>query len=452
MDTANADGTINADAEPHKSFFIDTLTKDISLESCILDLIDNSIDSIITKAKFDPIKELEDKNRNKLDSFKINITLNKNEFKISDNAAGIPLELAQKSVFRIGSEPGKEDKIVGLSVYGIGLKRAIFKFGSKVKMDSTSEKGRWSLDWDIDKWRKDDHNWKIPITETEKQSKADKDGTLLIITRLGKEVRAMFTEDSFTRGVLRKIESAYALFIHAGLKINVNNKTASLTLPNMRRDKSRNSSYHATAHFESGGTKVFIAAGFSGQLGAKEADIKKNGWYVFCNGRMVLQANKDEMTGWGSKIRAFHPSVSQFVGLVYFTSTKEEALPWKTTKDGIVFDSPIYQKALNEMGIIADPIVKYLARRYKVKGNDELKVFSEIEAQSESVSIIEIGTKESFFSPVEPVKSSAELEQSIKYTVSKKDFERAREACGNKKISANKLGELTFHYYLDRES
>jgi hypothetical protein len=43
-----APDTINA--FPRKSFFISLLTRDIELSSCVLDLIDNSIDGIIKKS------------------------------------------------------------------------------------------------------------------------------------------------------------------------------------------------------------------------------------------------------------------------------------------------------------------------------------------------------------------------------------------------------------------
>ena len=38
-----------ASAEVRKQFFIDMFTRDISLEDCVLDLIDNSIDSYLLK-------------------------------------------------------------------------------------------------------------------------------------------------------------------------------------------------------------------------------------------------------------------------------------------------------------------------------------------------------------------------------------------------------------------
>ncbi len=40
-----------ANAYPRKNFFIQMFTKDIGLEDCILDLIDNSIDGLIRSRK-----------------------------------------------------------------------------------------------------------------------------------------------------------------------------------------------------------------------------------------------------------------------------------------------------------------------------------------------------------------------------------------------------------------
>ena len=38
----------NADAMPTKDFFVRMITRDISLEDCILDLIDNCLDGALT--------------------------------------------------------------------------------------------------------------------------------------------------------------------------------------------------------------------------------------------------------------------------------------------------------------------------------------------------------------------------------------------------------------------
>ena len=42
-----------ANAYPKKKFFVDMFTRDISLEDCLLDLIDNSIDGLIRSKQLD---------------------------------------------------------------------------------------------------------------------------------------------------------------------------------------------------------------------------------------------------------------------------------------------------------------------------------------------------------------------------------------------------------------
>ena len=58
MATKQKINTVTAQAEPSKDFFISMLTRDIRLIDCILDLIDNSIDSIVYGTNFDPMKDL----------------------------------------------------------------------------------------------------------------------------------------------------------------------------------------------------------------------------------------------------------------------------------------------------------------------------------------------------------------------------------------------------------
>src|ERR1022692_3328576 len=45
-------------AAPSKAFFVDMLTKDVALSVCILDLIDNSIQSLIEDSKLDVSEHL----------------------------------------------------------------------------------------------------------------------------------------------------------------------------------------------------------------------------------------------------------------------------------------------------------------------------------------------------------------------------------------------------------
>ena len=77
-------------AEPSKAFFIDMLTRDISLSECILDLIDNSVHSTIRGNDLDVMQLLIDPQakKNRI-SAEINISFSSDKFSIVDTCGGI---------------------------------------------------------------------------------------------------------------------------------------------------------------------------------------------------------------------------------------------------------------------------------------------------------------------------------------------------------------------------
>ena len=78
-----------AKAHPTKAFFVRMLTRDISTQDCILDLIDNSVDAAWSHTRAGA-RKLEVSR--KLARFAIHITISKDRFVISDNCGGISLD------------------------------------------------------------------------------------------------------------------------------------------------------------------------------------------------------------------------------------------------------------------------------------------------------------------------------------------------------------------------
>jgi hypothetical protein len=108
-------------AAPVKSFFVTMLTRDIPLADAILDLLDNCVDGILrTKGK--AVESYE--------GFSATITFDKSHFMIHDNCGGIPWDLHDYA-FRLGApaDQPKKKKLPMVGVYGIGMKRAVFKIG-----------------------------------------------------------------------------------------------------------------------------------------------------------------------------------------------------------------------------------------------------------------------------------------------------------------------------------
>lgn len=111
-----------AHCSPTKDFFINMLTRDIDLNDAILDLLDNCLDGAIRSIKSDTTQDVE----KKYSGFHADITINNKFFKIQDNCGGISRDIAENYAFRMGRD-GKRDNLPTIGIYGIGMKRAIFK-------------------------------------------------------------------------------------------------------------------------------------------------------------------------------------------------------------------------------------------------------------------------------------------------------------------------------------
>ena len=62
----------------------------------------------------------------------------------------------------------------------------------------------------------------------------------------------------------------------------------------------------------------------------------RSGWYVVCNGRIVLAADKTSITGWGTEAwPQWHPQYTGFMGIIFFSSRRADVLPLTTTKRSV---------------------------------------------------------------------------------------------------------------------
>ncbi|MGH9407812.1 MAG: ATP-binding protein, partial [Terriglobia bacterium] len=123
-----------ASANPTKAFFVRMITKDLFLEDCILDLIDNSVDGAWRTEGNPPMGLSEGAD---LSKYSISIALSPTSFSIIDNCGGMTLDDAVKHAFSFGRTATEANQDYSIGVYGIGMKRAVFKLGTDVKIRST---------------------------------------------------------------------------------------------------------------------------------------------------------------------------------------------------------------------------------------------------------------------------------------------------------------------------
>src|SRR5262245_25764588 len=124
--SSNAQENRKANANPSKRFFTETLPRDISLSDCVLDLIDNSVHSLVSSADLDVSQHLFLGTKAARVNASVDVGFTASKFLVHDNCGGISIEDAEDHVFRFG-EPASSKAETGLGVYGIGMKRAFFK-------------------------------------------------------------------------------------------------------------------------------------------------------------------------------------------------------------------------------------------------------------------------------------------------------------------------------------
>lgn len=342
-------------ADPAKAFFIDMLTRDISLEDAILDLLDNCVDGALRTGQ-------KKKGNRKFGGYHAHITLSNNRFSIADNCGGIPAQKLEYA-FMHGRPPGQgNEKIATVGIYGIGMKRAIYKLGDEATVATQCQslvcKVPFSKSWMIN------DSWTLPLEGTDQ--KFDSDGTIVEVTSLRPEVRQAFGVGlkDFEKRLRDLISEHYAYIIGDGFSVSINQKNVEakpieLSFQDANRNSTAMQPYFWQA--EADGVSVFLAVGFYAEPPSKseiDEDITEeenwksehSGWTVLCNHRVVAYCDKTFLTGWGDKpIPRFHPQFNAIRGIVVFESDNAALLPTTTTKRGLDTGKALYAQVKNVM-------------------------------------------------------------------------------------------------------
>jgi hypothetical protein len=339
-------------AEPNKDFFVHMLTRDIELGDAILDLLDNCVDGIVRSVG---AKMRGDKPYAK---YHAKIILRPDLFSIEDNCGGIPLELAKHKAFHMGRPPGHHDTAATVGMYGIGMKRAIFKLGQQCEVRSRN--GSDVFEVSISKtWLGEAKNWELPIKRLDPHD-IPKDGTTIRVTELRPEVSRRFDQsrDAFISDFETFVGQHYSIILEKGFKVSINGKYVhaapfKLLSANLKASKNKRGAllpYLMQAQIH--GVHVTIAVGFYRRIpdeaeieaeGEERASKDDAGWTVVCNDRVVLYRDKSRFTGWGEAgVPNYHGQFIAITGIVVMTSNDLWKLPLTTTKRGIDPSSETY--------------------------------------------------------------------------------------------------------------
>jgi HSP90 family molecular chaperone len=311
-----------ASAHPHKEFFLHMITKDIALDACLLDLIDNAVDGAtrVLGANWKKDKAYA--------PYKISLTFNAKEFAISDNCGGIAYEDARDYAFRFGRDPNQgPDTKHGIGLYGIGMKRALFKIGRKIEVLSSTNNEGFEVDINVDTWESTG-DWEFDLKKKKASPAA---GTTLTVKSLNPGVGDDFKDSVFQNRLVRLVSRVYTRFIARGLVVEVNGTKVAAQPFTLKASKDFKP---YTTSFDLAGVTVSIVAGLAEpppEDDSAEAEIPKSdyyGWYVICNERIIISGNKTDRTVWGDDgFSSWHPQYSGFLGLVMFDATDPLKLP-----------------------------------------------------------------------------------------------------------------------------
>lgn len=435
-------------AAPTKWFFIDMLTRDIALEDAVLDLVDNSIDSLLRMRGIQPSADVFfDGKRPDSPNGKCNlsITLTKEKFTIEDNCGGIDRESAERDVFRFGKTIQEQQG--ALSVYGIGLKRAVFKLGKDIEVQSKTIAKGFKVKIDVDDWLSDDDDgesdWTFPIETIPAAKSRVTAGTRIVVKDLNDEIKLRLDDGTLIKRLSDDIAITYSLFLGRFIEVTVNErKVLAQKIPVGGSDEVS----PAVETFKKERTSVYLMTG----LAARPWKSEKAGWYILCNGRVVVTADKSKLTGWGTKMGSFQPKYRGFLGVAFFFSKYPEDLPWTTTKRGLNRESEVYQLANNKMHVIARPILRFLDRMYP----------SSTEIESEHERNIAANIKQSDFSPLRKQKSTFSVPEpkrqrkrktSIQFEFDTDKIELVKRTLGKPHWSARSIGKYALEYLIEQE-
>lgn len=373
--------TVKVDASPAKAFFVEMITRDIELQDAILDLLDNCIDGVRRLIK--------PRGEQPYRGYHADITFSENEFVIQDNCGGIPYDIAQRYAFMMGRPAEyKNGKVGTIGVYGIGMKRAIFKMGRSCTVLSDTQQKLFEVVI-TPEWLEDDQNWTLEARTV--RNELDAHGTRITIRNLHKNVSIEFSEGSeFRKEFIGVVSNAYSFLIQKGFAVTVNGEEIIPTTPRLLWDAKEEAGalrpYLYRAEFDD--VHVFLAVGFrerpetptdeESQARAKYASDEA-GWTIVCNDRVIVPHDKGRQTGWGwGGVPNFHNQFIAISGFVFFDGHPGD-LPMTTTKRGVDANSEIYTLVRERMQNGVKHFIKFTN---EWKGFDVEDVFKEATPKS----------------------------------------------------------------------
>lgn len=371
-----------------------TLTKDISPLEALFDLVDNSVDAARERRVARDGGRLDRHGLpNDYSGSHVRVRIGRDSVTLSDNCTGIDEDKLAKEVFVTGLA---SEHNYGIGGFGIGLKRALFRIGTRYTLATDTGISASIMRFD-----------RAELSGNESTLTAERaptSGAAKTFVRIdGLEPGVKHELGSMPRPELVKhLSRRYGLFIKKGLRISVNGLHVPPFGPGLRRTgplESKTQSMRTRQEVD-----VFIDSGMhedyrlrheSDYAASKTAQLTDQyGWYFVCNDRIVKIASHEKELGWTAN---WHQEYYGFVGWVRFVAANPEDLPWDTKKTQIDSNSAVFREICDKLQEFAEAykVGNKKARKEKlhepsidgkVSGNDASKL--EVAGAVEPASVV----------------------------------------------------------------
>ena len=274
-------------ASPTKEFFIHMLVRDIPLNRAIIDLVDNSVDGAQRI-----------RNTGNCEGLWIRLEVKPEKFRIADNCGGIPIDVARDYAFRFGRTNATPSTLHSIGQFGVGMKRTFFKLGKCFRVKSATSISKFTIEIDVDEWKTrqtaegaEDWHFEFKTLEDEISVPEEEQGTIIEIDRLHDSVAESFGQDFFLNRLSQEIAVAHSISLERGLSMTLNGIPL-LNDPLKLLQSDEISPAYAERSYDNFGRQPVYAKLYAG---LSDRSKEEGGWYVFCNGRLVVRADQSNL-------------------------------------------------------------------------------------------------------------------------------------------------------------
>jgi hypothetical protein len=431
-------------ASPTKNLFLEALTSDLDLADAVSDLVDNSADAALRIRK--------DRNYHGLE---VSIRFTHKQFRIEDNCGGIDLETAANVLFSLGRPRKDRPATPGqIGRFGIGMKRDVFMMGDTISVESWTKTSHFLIKIDVQEWAKKDA-WDLKFTTYEDNIKVsdEKVGTTIMVEDLRPPIAQEFGLPSFEPDLIETLQKEQKSALQNGLKIAVNGTTLTSEPYKLKLlPQHIEPAFFQTSYNGSKRPKLFVEL----LAGIDESKPKDAGWYIACNGRFILVADKTSKTGWGEEadvaLPKMHPQFARFRGYVFFDCEDPARLLWNSTKTGLNTDSHVYREVRQMMINATRPVIDFLNQLDAEKELDARPLHRTVEkAESKAVAAVKAAAVANRNFRFKGLMGDTDPDQAVRIAYVKRlgDVQKVR-----RKLQVEKnrdVGIRTFDYYFDHE-